>query len=73
MELDSTEAILNCVEAGLGVGFVSKWAMERRALAIVRIEQHPMMRMFSFVLPKGPEPQPLAATLKRFLEASQSR
>ena len=30
MELDSTEAILACVEAGLGVGFVSEWALLRR-------------------------------------------
>ncbi len=77
MELDSTEAILSCVEEGLGVGFVSKWAMERRvdahALATLRIEGHPMMRKFSFVLPRGPEPQPMAVTLKRFLESTRAR
>lgn len=74
MELDSTEAILSCVEEGLGVGFVSKWAMERRvdahALAMLRIEGHKMMRKFCFVLPRGPEPQPMAVTMKRFLESS---
>jgi LysR family transcriptional regulator, transcriptional activator of the cysJI operon len=74
MELDSTEAILSCVEEGLGVGFASKWAVERRvgahAMIALRIEGHPMMRKFSFVLPRGPEPQPMAITMKRFLEAS---
>jgi DNA-binding transcriptional LysR family regulator len=77
MELDSTEAILSCVEAGLGVGFVSKWALERRvdahALGALRIEGHPMIRMFSFVLPRGPEPQPIAAVFKRFLESTGLR
>ena len=29
MELDSTEAILSCIESGLGVGFVSVWALRR--------------------------------------------
>jgi LysR family transcriptional regulator, transcriptional activator of the cysJI operon len=42
MELDSTEAILSCIEAGLGVGIVSKWALDRRlrahSLATVAIE-----------------------------------
>jgi LysR family transcriptional regulator, transcriptional activator of the cysJI operon len=70
MELDSTEAILSCVEEGLGVGFASKWAVGGRALVPLRIEGHPMLRKFSFVLPRGPEPQPIAVTMKRFLETS---
>lgn len=77
MELDSTEAILSCVEAGLGVGFVSKWAIGRRvevhALTTLRLDGHRMMRKFSFVLPRGPEPQPMAVTLKRFLQAANPR
>ena len=32
MELDSSEAILSCIEAGLGVGFASVWAFDRRGL-----------------------------------------
>ncbi len=31
MELDSTEAIKSAVDAGLGVGFVSKWAIAKDA------------------------------------------
>ena len=30
MQLDSTEAIISSVEAGLGIGFVSRWAVDRR-------------------------------------------
>jgi len=29
MELDSTEAIKSAVEAGLGIGFVSRWAIAK--------------------------------------------
>ena len=29
MELDSTEAIKSAVDAGLGVGFVSRWAIAK--------------------------------------------
>ena len=32
MERDSSEAILSCIEAGLGVGFASVWAFDRRGL-----------------------------------------
>jgi DNA-binding transcriptional LysR family regulator len=70
MELDSTEAILSCVEEGLGVGFASKWAIGARALVTLRIKGHAMRRKFSFVLPRGPEPQPMAVTMKRFLEST---
>lgn len=58
MELDSTEAILSCVEAGLGIGIVSQWAVERRSaarsLATLRLQGEPITRMFSFVLPRTP-------------------
>jgi DNA-binding transcriptional LysR family regulator len=66
MELDSTEAILSCVEAGLGVGFVSEWALARRAgggaLATLRLEGAVLRRSFSFVFPQGPERRPSTAT-----------
>ena len=74
MELDSTEAILSCIEAGLGVGIVSKWALDRRlqarTIAAVRIQGHPFARTFSFVLAHGPFVQPQAETLIRFLQAA---
>jgi DNA-binding transcriptional LysR family regulator len=71
MELDSTEAIISCVEEGLGIGFVSEWAMARRAatgsLATLRLNGTSMTRSFSFITPRIPElPAPTAAML-RFL------
>ena len=72
MELDSTEAILSCVEAGLGVGFASEWAIARRAsagsLATLRLEGARVRRSFSFVFPQGPELQHAAAAMLRFLK-----
>lgn len=73
MELDSTEAIISCIEAGLGVGFVSQWALRRRSarksLAMLRLTEGKICRSFSLVSPQGPELQPLAATMLRFLES----
>lgn len=72
MELDSTEAILSCIEEGLGVGFVSEWALARRAaahrLAVCRLQGETIGRTFSFVLGQGPELPELATTLLRFLQ-----
>jgi LysR family transcriptional regulator, transcriptional activator of the cysJI operon len=74
MELDSTEAILSCIEAGLGVGFVSEWAVARRisdrSLVTLRLTGHIFCRNFSLVLPQGPELQHPAATMLHFLKAS---
>lgn len=72
MELDSTEAILSCVEEGLGLGFVSEWAVARRSrlhsLVTLRLRGTTVRRSFSFVLPQGPEVQSAAATMLRFLQ-----
>ena len=72
MELDSTEAILSCIEAGLGVGIVSKWALDRRlrahSLATVAIDGQHITRTFSFVLTQGPLVSPAAETMMRFLQ-----
>jgi DNA-binding transcriptional LysR family regulator len=73
MELDSTEAILFCVEEGLGVGFVSQWAMVRRAatpsLVTLRIQGMVIRRKFSFVFQQTPVLSTSAATMLRFLQA----
>src|SRR5260370_40784806 len=40
MDLDSTEAIKSAVEAGLGVGFVSRWAISKELeLGALRVAQ----------------------------------
>jgi DNA-binding transcriptional LysR family regulator len=59
MELDSTEAIKSGVEAGLGVGFVSRWALrdpQARAFRTVRVAGLTIQRSFQFVYRQGPDP-----------------
>jgi DNA-binding transcriptional LysR family regulator len=71
MELDSSEAILSCIEAGLGVGFASVWAFDRRGLdqtlAKIHLEKHLLTRNFSFDM-ATPNLSAPAAAMKRFLE-----
>jgi DNA-binding transcriptional LysR family regulator len=74
MELDSTEAIKSAVEAGLGVGFVSRWAIAKdlrlgHSFKIVEIKGLRIHRDFLLVTAKGPEPQGLAQEFRRFLAA----
>jgi LysR family transcriptional regulator, transcriptional activator of the cysJI operon len=75
MELDSTEAILSGVEAGLGVGFVSRWAIGKavrlgtiRAIAVEGIH---IVRGFSFIHTAGTELTGAAAAFQRFARGLQ--
>jgi DNA-binding transcriptional LysR family regulator len=70
MELDSTEAIISGVEAELGVGFVSRWAVGKvlrlgtvRVIAVKGLE---IRRDFSFVRLAGAEMTGAAAAFQRF-------
>ena len=74
MELDSTEAIKSAVDAGLGVGFVSRWAIAKdlrlnNSFKIVAVEGLTIKRQFLVVFASGPEPQGLALEFHRFLIA----
>jgi DNA-binding transcriptional LysR family regulator len=74
MELDSTEAIKSAVETGLGVGFVSRWAIAQdlrlgSAFKIVEIEGLRMRRNFSLTCTKGPVTNELAQEFRKFLFA----
>ena len=74
MELDSTEAIKSAVDAGLGVGFVSRWAIAKdlrlnNSFKIVAVEGLTIKRQFLVVFAAGPEPQGLALEFHRFLIA----
>jgi DNA-binding transcriptional LysR family regulator len=74
MELDSTEAIKSAVEAGLGIGFVSRWAIAKdqrldSSFKIVEVEGLRIRREFLIALQSGPEPQGLALEFRRFLLA----
>jgi LysR family transcriptional regulator, transcriptional activator of the cysJI operon len=71
MELDSTEGLLSAVEAGLGVTFVSRWAVRnQRSLAtlkIARVRGLKLSRQFSIAYPAGPAPTGNVGAFHRFL------
>lgn len=71
MELDSTEGLLSAVEAGLGVTFVSRWAVRNQlalgTLRLARVRGLKLSRMFSLAYPTGPEPSGNAGSFRRFL------
>ncbi len=60
MELDSTEAIVSAVEADLGVGFVSLWAIRKELLlgtvTRVHVKGLEIQRQFTLARALGPDP-----------------
>jgi DNA-binding transcriptional LysR family regulator len=81
MELGSTEALLACIEAGLGVGFASRFALERQralgTLASVKVKGLRISRELSMVHPRGPKTNGVAgifaAHLAAFARAVETR
>ena len=73
MELDSTEGLLSAVEAGLGVTFVSRWAVRNQltlgTLKLARVRGLKLSRMFSIAYPAGPAPLGNAGAFRSFLIA----
>lgn len=74
MELDSTEAIKSAVEAGLGVGFISRWAIAKdlrlgSGFKIVEVAGLSIKRNFLVTYAGGPELPGLALEFRRFLFA----
>ena len=71
MELDSTEGLLSAVEAGLGVAFVSRWAVRNQltlgTLRLARVRELELSRMFSLAYVAGPEPLRAAGAFRSFL------
>jgi LysR family transcriptional regulator, transcriptional activator of the cysJI operon len=71
MTFDSTEGLLSAVEAGLGVAFVSRWAVRNQlalgTLKLARIQGLNLARMFSLATVAGPEPAGIARTFHRFV------
>lgn len=70
MDLDSTEAILSGVEAGLGVGFVSQWAIGKEVrlgtLKPVRVAGLEIVRDLTLIQRSGPSPDGAAGAFERF-------
>ena len=71
MELDSTEALLSAVEAGLGVTFVSRWAVRNHlslgTLKLARVRGLKLSRQFSLAYPAGPNPAGNVGAFRSFL------
>ena len=71
MELDSTEGLLSAVEAGLGVAFVSRWAVRNQlslgTLKIARVRGLKLARQFSIAYPAGPAPGGNVGAFHKFL------
>ena len=70
MDLDSTEAIKSAVEAGLGIGFVSRWAISKElelgSLRVAAVVGLTMARHFSLISRTGPQPQGPPAAFRAF-------
>ncbi len=70
MDLDSTEAIKSAVEAGLGIGFVSRWAiskeLELRLLRAIEVIGLRVTRHFSLISRAGPEPSGVIGAFREF-------
>jgi LysR family transcriptional regulator, transcriptional activator of the cysJI operon len=70
IDLDSTEAIKSAVEAGLGIGFVSRWAISKElelgTLRVTPFSGLKITRQFAIVTRTGPEPHGPAGALREF-------
>ncbi len=75
LEFDMTEAIKSGVEAGLGIGIVSRWTIRKElelgTLRNVTVRGLRMRRNFSAVYRAGPEPQGAAASFLRFVRGAR--
>lgn len=70
MDMDSTESIKSAVEAGLGLGFVSRWAISKElelgTLKVGQVRGLQIARHFSLVTRNGPELQGPASAFRLF-------
>jgi DNA-binding transcriptional LysR family regulator len=70
INLDSTEAIKSAVEAGLGIAFVSRWAISKElelgTLRVAEVTGIRVVRHFSLISRTGPEPQGPAGAFRAF-------
>lgn len=70
MNLDSTEAIKSAVEVGLGVGFVSRWAiskeLELKLIKVAEVAGLRVTRHFSLISRAGPSPPGACGAFREF-------
>ncbi len=71
MTLDTTEGLLSAVEAGLGVAFVSRWAVRNQltlgTLKLAHVKKLKLLRVFSVAHRHGAIPKGSAGAFHRFL------
>jgi DNA-binding transcriptional LysR family regulator len=74
LTLDTTEGILSAVEAGLGIAFVSRWAVRNQlslgTLKIAHVRGLKLSRVFSVAYRQGALPRGSAGAFHRFLLAN---
>jgi DNA-binding transcriptional LysR family regulator len=77
VELNSTEALLGCIESGVGVGFVSRSAIHRQlaagTLVIVPVAGLTIPRNLLLLTPAGPEPTGAAAAMLELLQQHRAQ
>ncbi len=71
MNLDSIVAIISAVEAGLGSGFVSEWAIQKElklgTVRVIPVEGLDIRRSMHLIRPFGPMPEGPAGAFERFI------
>jgi DNA-binding transcriptional LysR family regulator len=71
MDLDSTEGLVTGVEAGIGIAFVSQWAVRNqlrlRTVGTARLGDIRITRVLSVAYPSGPVPTGLEGKFLRFM------
>jgi LysR family transcriptional regulator, transcriptional activator of the cysJI operon len=76
LDLDSTESIKSAIAAGLGVGFVSRWALGKELtlgmLRTVPVKGLRIRREFQFVYHQGPPPSGIEGEFLRFAGAKRA-
>ena len=77
LDLDSTESIKSAISAGLGIGFVSRWALGKElALGLLRaipVKGMRIRRHFQFVYNQGPAPRGVEGEFLRFAASRRDR
>jgi DNA-binding transcriptional LysR family regulator len=77
IDINSTEGIISAVEAGLGIGFVPRLALERAlkqgSLKAIQLENGPIRRELSIALLNGPDPKGPAGQLLEILREQGAR
>ena len=71
MNLDSIVAIISAVEAGLGAGFVSEWAIQKElklgTVRVIPVEGLDIRRSMHLIRAFGPMPEGPAGAFERFI------